>query len=243
MIFFFKKSKLIVDFFTTRPDAYKYSPIDYAHKFYPDWWKKTSPSYENGFVKRPTIKSCNGIIDSYKKGFIIPLWSDLVFQVNNKNISWNFADDLSQCNFHNYQQWQSYADMSKYYHLKIESPWIARCKENVNFYFTKPFWNHPLGEPYEILSGVLNFKYNDATNIQMMIDIQKDYIYNLKALTPMIHAIPFTDKELLIKNHLVDDLEMKKIKNHRLKTFFNNYAKSMNISKKLESKCPFHFLK
>jgi hypothetical protein len=240
---FFKKQKLIVDFFTTRPDVYKYSPIDYAYKFYPHWWKKTPLTYSKTFFERPTIKSCNGIIDTYKKGFIIPLWSDLALQVENKNIFWHYADDISTCDFHDHQQWENYTDINKYYHLKIKSPWIAKCKDNINFYFTKPFWNHSLGVPYEILSGVLNFKYNNSTHIQMMIDIQKNYIYNFKALTPMAHVIPFTDKELIIKNHLVDEHEFKKIGNHRVGAFLNSYAKSMHISKKLENKCPFHFFK
>lgn len=243
MIFFFKKPKIVVDFFTTRPDVYKHAPIDYAYKFYPDWWKNTpSTVKKNNFFKTATIKKCNGIIDTYQQGLIIPLWDDLAFRVQNKNISWKHADGQSSCDVHSYEQWETYADMSKYYSLKIFSPWIAKCKSDINFYFTKPFWNHPLNTPYHILSGVLNFKYNNATNIQMMINIHEDYDHTIQALTPMAHVIPFTEKKLIIKNHLVDRLEYEKldIKNILLKKFINQYTKNMNNSKRQEKKCPFH---
>ena len=169
MIFLFKKSTLVVDFFTHRQDVYKHNPIDYAYKFYPEWWKKTPTTFKSNFFKSSTIKKCNGIIDAYQQGFIIPLWNDFSFKAENKKIYWQHSDKESNCEIHDYRQWESYADMNKYYNLKIISPWIAKCKSDVNFYFTKPFWNHPLSTPYHILSGVLNFKYNNATNIQMIV--------------------------------------------------------------------------
>jgi len=242
MIFFFKKPKIIVDCFTTRPDVYEHAPINYAYKFYPNWWKNTSSTFKNNFFKYPTIKKCNGIIDTYQQGFIIPLWNDFSFKVENKKINWQHSDKETSCEIHDYRQWESYADMNKHYNLKIVSPWIAKCKSDVNFYFTKPFWNHPLSTPYHILSGVLNFKYNNATNIQMMINIHEDYDYTIQALTPMAHVIPLTEKELIIKNHLIDEFEYKKIHvaTTYIKTFVGSYSKSINNTKKQEKKCPFH---
>ena len=41
-MFFFRKPKLVVDAFTSElyQHAFDYAPVDYATKFYPDWWKK-----------------------------------------------------------------------------------------------------------------------------------------------------------------------------------------------------------
>ena len=243
MIFFFKKQKLVVDCFTYRQDVYKHNPIDYAFKFYPDWWKKTPPTVRNNSFKVPTVKKCSGIIDTYQQGFIIPLWNDFAFRVENKNIFWEHADKQSKCKVHDYQQWQTYADMNKYYNLKIVSPWIVKCKSNINFYLTKPFWNHPLNTPYHILSGVLNFKHNNATNIQMMVNIHEDYDYTIEACTPIVHVIPFTEKKLIIKNHLIDKFEYEKIDiaNSTIKKFSGTYLKSVSNAKKQNKKCPFHF--
>lgn len=251
MIFFFKKPTVVVDFFTHRSDVIEFAPIDYAHRFYPNWWKKTPSSFINSFVRVPTIKRCNGILDTYKHGFIIPMWSDLAINVTtsydsnnieNKNITWQYADHISTCESHDHKEWQTYADKNKYYNFKILSPWIAKSKSQVNFYLTKPFWNQPLGLPYEILSGTLNFKYNHGTNIQTMINIQTDFTYNIQALTPMAHIIPLTEKKLIIKNHLIDLSEWNSMHQNFLHTFENHYSKSLKIQKKFEKKCPFHKL-
>jgi hypothetical protein len=243
MIFFFKKQKLVVDCFTYRQDIYKHNPIDYASKFYPSWWKNTPSSFKNDFYEASTIKKCSGIIDTYQKGFMIPLWNDFAFKVENKKIFWTHADHESQCEAHDHRQWQTYADINKYSNLKIISPWLMKCKNDINFYFTKPFWNHPLNTPYHILSGVSNMKYNHGTNILLMIDNHKDYDCTMEAGTPIVHIVPFTEKKLIIKNHLIDISEFEKMDSERwkLKKFVGAYLKSVSNIKKQDKKCPFHF--
>jgi hypothetical protein len=68
MIFIFKKPKLVIDCFTDRPGVFNFSKIDYAHKFYPEWWKQTPKSFIENIYEMSTIKKCRGIIDTYKQG-------------------------------------------------------------------------------------------------------------------------------------------------------------------------------
>ena len=101
-MFFFRKPKLILDAFTSElyQHAFEYAPVDYAIKFYPDWWKKlpklTKPilSDNTGDATHNTnMKYCDGLTNEYRNSVIIPMWCDFLFKYNEDG-SWvyNFAD-------------------------------------------------------------------------------------------------------------------------------------------------------
>ena len=135
-------------------------------------------------------------------------------------------------------------DPNNYGHLKIESPWHINCKSDTKFYWTIPFWNHAIDIPYHVLPGMLEFKYNHGININIMINLQKDFMYTIKAYTPMAHMIPVSDKELVIKHHLVSKEEFYNLSSKNIRPIFTNrYEVHKNIIDKQESKCPFSFLR
>jgi hypothetical protein len=243
MIFLFKKSKLVIDCFTHRPDVFNFSKIDYAHKFYPEWWKQTPKSVINNFYEISTLKKCRGIIDNYKYGAMVPLWSDLAFNVKNKQYQWQFSDFKTNGDTHPPKQWDMYADPTNYGHLKIESPWRINCKSDTKFYWTLPFWNHAIDIPYHVIPGMVEFKYNHGININIMINLQKDFMHTIKAYTPMAHMIPVSDKELVIKHHLISEEEFSNQVANTTLTFMNKYQTHKNNVDKQESKCPFNFLR
>jgi hypothetical protein len=243
MIFLFKKPKLVIDCFTDRPDVFNFSKIDYAHKFYPEWWKQTPKSYTRGFYKMATLKKCRGIIDAYKYGAMVPLWSDLALNVKDKGYEWQFSDFKTKIKIHPSAEWGTYVDPNNYEHLKILSPWYINCKSDTKFYWTIPFWNHAIDIPYHVVPGMLEFKYNHAVNINMMINLQKDFTHTIRAYTPMAHMIPVSDKELVIKHHLISENELNNLFNNTTFTFTNRYQIHKNNMDKQESKCPFNFLR
>jgi len=244
MIFLFKKPKLVIDCFTDRPDVFNFSKIDYAHKFYPEWWKQTPKSFMNTFYKMSTIKKCRGLIDTYKYGAMVPLWSDLAITVKNKQYQWQFSDFKTLGNIHSPEQWNTYIDPTNYGHLKINSPWYINCKRDTKFYWTIPFWNHAIDIPYHVMPGMLDFKYNHNVHINIMVNLQKDFMHTIKAYTPMAHMIPVSDKELVIKHHLVSNEEFNNLFDGNITTTFRNrYQTHKNNVNKQESKCPFNFLR
>jgi hypothetical protein len=242
-MFLFKKPKLVIDCFTDRPDVFNFSKIDYAHKFYPDWWKQTPKSYVKSFYEIPTIKKCTGIIDTYKYGAIVPLWCDLALYVKNKEYQWQFSDFKTKQSIHPSKQWDKFTNPTNYGHLKIGSPWHINCKNDTKFYWTFPFWNNTIDIPYQVMPGMLEFKYNHSININIMINLQKDFIHNIKVLTPMAHMIPLSDKKLVIKHHLISETELNNLSNTNISTFTNRYQTHKNNMDKQESKCPFVFLR
>ena len=62
----------------------------------------------------------------------------------------------------------------------------------------------------------------------------------LEAGQPLVMLVPLTDKEVIVKKHLIGKDEMIR-KYVRVTTFHNHYVKEKKIQQQKEKKCPFHF--
>lgn len=250
-MFIFKKKTLNLDFFTSRPSAHDLFPPDYSNKFIPEWWKKLPQTFEKpgAFFPTGTIKSCYGFRSYYKQGFMIPLWSDFaidVAQAGDINTRWKFSDD-SIASSHPPDQWDAYLSPLYYTHIKLHSPWFVTCKDPVDFIVQQPLWNQTEIGNYTLLPGVVDFKYQQSTQINMMVkhlDNRRRFI--IPSGTPIIQFVPLTDRKIKIHTHLVSVEEEEKIWKRPIKiSFVNKYAKVKKIVSEREekSKCPFSFFK
>jgi hypothetical protein len=246
MFFFFKRKKIVVDCFTSNINAANVFPINKLNKFYPDWWKnvplKIEATAKNGIkFDAPTIRTCSGFIDLYSKGITIPLWSDLIIETNEFNLNWYFSDSDSSIASHPRSQYTSDDEKLNFLHAKIVSPWRFEEKTGVSFVFMEPFWNNrdSLGN-YYTPPGVLEFKYNHATEINMLIPNKLSRI-EIKAGSPMAHIIPMSDHDVVVKNHLISEDEFNLKYTSRVWTNTFNYIKEKNMLSKKEKKCPFGF--
>jgi len=246
--FLFKRKPIHIDCFTANVSAYKYSPIQPANYFLPEWWKKLPKTFfvpdKNPPLHQQTMRRCAGFIDIYSKGLMLPLWSDLSIQMTSNGMySWRYADGESSCTIHRPEQLGSLLEEAKVEHMKITSPWIFSCNEDVQWYFTQPIWNHDAASNFCIPSGVLSFKYQGTTNINMLIRKQ-DTMFTINQGTPMAHMVPLSDRPIKIKNHLLTGEEyFRKDRFSRPLHFENSYYKRIKILKEKESKCPFGFKK
>ena len=142
---FLKKSKIVVDCFTTNSVINDLHPIASANNFYPEWWKRLeSTVMANGpsGVLRPegTIKRCDGVLDLYKQGFVIPLWSDLIIETTEEgNYRYQFPTDGNPP-ITNHLAAQMGPAFEKLMHIKVISPWLAEEKSGVKFSFNQPTW-------------------------------------------------------------------------------------------------------
>ena len=243
MIFLFKKPKIVLDCFTYKNDIYSHHKIDTANKYYPKWWLDTPKSYTERFFKKSTIKKCRAIIDNYSYGFIIPLWSELAINITDNNYEWQFADCITNAEIHDSQQWNKFANPNYFGHMKIFNPWAIFTNKDIKFNWIKPFWNHSLDSRYHIPEGIVDFKYNHATHINLFLDRRIKGNYLIPVDTPMVHLIPMTEKEVILKHHIIEHKEWNTKVFREKDTFQNTY----NIHKakmiKKESKCPFSFLR
>jgi hypothetical protein len=247
--FFIKRSKVTVDCFTNNINALEYFPVARASEFYPEWWKSLpklhSTTDDNGLeIKRATMKSCDGFIDLYQQGLIIPLWSDLVIETMPNGFRYNFAEGgNNELGRHDYDQMSS--EFMNYIHFKIMSPWRLQEKTDIKFLFFQPTYNNVSTLlDWHIMPGVVDFSYQHATNINILAP--RGRRFEIAAGCPMAHVIPLTDKDVEIKTHFLDVKDMNHIELfYSNYPFFNGSYKKMKRLKreKNESKCPFRGFK
>jgi len=241
MLFFFRKPKVIVDCFTANPIAFEFAKPDNAIKFIPDWWKNTPLSYipEDSFFKRPTLKGCDGIINNFKHGLVVPMWCDFAIEIGPKgttHFKYQFGDRLSSLSSHTYKEFNNYIKEEEIQHIKIHSPWFFSCKENIHWIWTDPKWNSMKVNDYVGLPGISSFKYQSNTNINLLFYRgEKTKIVEIKYNSPLVHITPLTDRKLILKHHLVDQNEIFKLNLAGTNVkFINNVQilKKLRINKK-----------
>lgn len=247
-MFLFKKKKVVLDCFTYRPDVFSYFPIKKASSLIPEWWKKLPATYpvdSLGLAEFSTMRSCVGFLNYYNNAISIPLWTDTRIRtsVDDDTLHWHFTDGVTQAVPHDLKQKGDYLSdpMSLYTHLKIVSPWILSCKEDIQFVFSGNTWaiNNP--EQIIIPPGVVDYKYQSVTSINMLIRMNGLQIASLDAGSSLVHLFPMTEREVEIKTHFVDEKDFRNMENLGVNSFTTkSYFKHKHIRKEHEKtgKCP-----
>lgn len=212
--------------------------------------KKTLPegATKGNHQKRESLKGCVGLRDYYKNGFCIPLWSDMELGVfpssgergvspeQGPGVDYDAADGYSKCYFHRPAQWEHVFNKEKYAHIKLGSPWLVRCDEDVKFHLGPPAWEfYRIDKRCHILSGVVEFKYQTTSNVNLMIEREAEpYYFLLEAGTPMLHGIPLSERSVKVYTHLLEDDEYFRLERENNRCFYHNtYLKSKTLLKKM----------
>jgi hypothetical protein len=208
----------------------------------PDWWKALPIDDQLQIGEQPNMRTCAGFTELYSKGIMLPLWSELTVQLDGENgYRYQYADAVSALSHHNPVQSGSMIESSETLHLKLDSPWVFSCAEDINWHFSQPVWNQFAGKDYCVPTGVVNYKYMGNTQINILFRKQVRVI-QLPHGMPLAHIIPLSERPLTIANHLVDQQEYdrRKILNQPT-SFRGGYFKRVKIMQDKESKCPFGF--
>lgn len=248
-MFWFKRKEIIVDCFIDNSTIEQNFPIEPAHKFFPEGWKtipKTMPikvhekqyPESNLSVDMATIKKCVGLINLFSNGFIIPAWCDLGVEMDAKgNHLWHAPMNMHVMQHPSFQLWDGlYKD---YGHVKLGSPWVIHEKTGVNFTWNQCDWNNTDDlHKYRIVSGVLDFKYQHQSNVNMFL--RKSSLIDFKAGDPLVHLIPISESNVKIKTHVVDTNELMKLNTNQVQ-YVNQYRTTKSKIDAKERKCPFGF--
>ena len=246
-MFFIPKKKLVLHCYTNILELPEVAPIAKANKFFPEWWKKLPKTYSapKSISLHSTMKSCSGLIDLYSKGIVIPMWSDVdinIGEIGTKDYYYEFRDQESNMGIHDPAQRGDYLPEKEYQHLKISSPWKFYCEENVDFIFMEPTWNLENLSCIKILPGVVNYKYQHNTDVNIMVTRkQEKFGLEIPFLHPIAHIIPIDNREIELKVHYDID-----------KTFYYSrisHVKSLHTYKDIkkirqaneQKRCPFGF--
>jgi hypothetical protein len=245
MMFFFKNKEIHIDCFTERTDVYDYFPIDYSQKFFPEWWKRLPKILPPNAEKRwnhSTMKGCVGFNLFYTNSLTIPLWTDMLISKDEKGFVVDFSDRETKGGSHDVEQMGSYINPNDFAQFKIISPWLFYCKEDVEWTWTQPTWNFPVMDQITIPPGVIDYKYQHGTNINIFFRNGQKIL--IESGQPMVNIRPLSERKLKLHTHLVDNSVIKKIARRNSSiSFTGKYNKIKQIMKKKESekKCPFHF--
>lgn len=222
--------------------AYTTAPIQHANKFIPDWWKKLPNHYRDQnrpLDIQPTLKSCAGFIDLYSKGVILPMWSDLNIIVSPDGVvNWQFADAISSAGSHDARQMGEFIESIDSSHLKLVSPWVFKCKEDILWHCSQPVWNNQAGKNFVAIPGIVEFKHQGTTNVNLFVRHNSQFI--IPYMQAMYHFIPISERPVKIHNHQVTYEELNKLESPPV-AMLRSYYKRKKTAEEKESKCPFGF--
>lgn len=246
---------IFLDCYTYLPYVYENAKINYAYKHIPDWWKNT-PKF-NKDKSEATIKNCLGLKEYFRTGIVIPAWFGLQLKIHPLNdpegitYSYKSSTDYFKDISHSENQFSLLAEKNKI-NFKMHSPWFIKCKESVNF-----IWSHPLynlskhtEKNFDIMPGVVNYKYQYDTNINAIITLENDVekFLEIEPLTPLVMIHPLTDRKIKFRYHLVSEEEWFQQNSIQYFLFDNTgeeisrlYQNKVKLKNKLDSiECPYN---
>lgn len=224
---FFKSPTIHIDCFAYRRDVVEHAPILPATDLFPDWWLALPKDSKTSFFPEPTMKTCVGMQDYYAKSIALPLWSDLCINITPEaSFAWQFSDRVSTASTHSPEEYVGFVDQSYYKHLKLDSPWLFKTKEDVSWIFTAPIYNMTNLTEYVVPQGIINFSKQHGTNIQMMLNVRTPKTIMVPFKTPFFFT-PMSDKKVVIHRHLITEEQYSLLVQKSIPcTFINKYRTS-----------------
>ena len=215
-LFWLKKKPVeIVGFLPFNESAAKdLYPIAPATEYIPTWWKNLEKSHFNWDEMGPntSVKNCPGIINSFRKSLIMPLWTDFAFKINEDSWRFQFADLRTNLECHpDYQTGNSF--YTDYLKFKIESPWLI--KSPVACHYSYPFYNSTEPPFYISPSGVnVPLRGLLSTNVFLFIKREKEERHHfIKAGTPIFQITPLTESPVKLKIEILSKEDYIKTRN------------------------------
>jgi hypothetical protein len=224
----FSKKKIELTFHTceSKPFADILSPAK-ATSMYPEWFKKISPKTDY-----PSMRSCPGYIEFFKKSIAIPLWRDFEItyrgsEIHNVVTPFISPDDVYHyVQHHHPDQWGR--GFTNQPHLKLMNPWLITCNTLTPFMISEASW-HKKGNDYNIPQGVVEYRLNTSCHVNMFLNpSNQEKTLLLEAGEPIVYLTPLEDVEVDIKIKEISEEEWRRLLNYRF-TFKNNYRKILNL--------------
>jgi hypothetical protein len=238
-MFLFRKSKLVLDLVISEENIQTYNlfPAVETRRIIPEWFKTCPKSGFNWskFIPDRTVRGCPGIINYINSGFVTPLWSDVNIKTNPEQIEWYSAkEDPNVFRYHE-TLIQSPGFYNNQFILNTMSPWrIQKRKQDIKIISVFAQYHHSKSLPYSLMQGTVNTKMTTALNFFIAFP-KTSATYELKAGDIFIQYIPLSDKQLVIKNHLVSKQEFINLsKEHNTISFYMSGLKRLNIIKSKE---------
>jgi hypothetical protein len=229
---FWKKSPTLkIECFNLNYQLIKLFPIVSSKESIPDWWQKLPRTFKfNSSVDIPTMRTCPGFIEFFKRGITIPLWQDhKITWANNRLIEVQVPGGVNPENQTSHPGEQFNFAFKNWTNVKLMSPWNLRTKREVPFLVVEALWNKPNLEDWALPPGVLEFKYQHTTHLNMFLPpVQRIGELEIPAGTPMVHLIPLESVNIEL-----EFIEMTREQSNSFRLFPWSFNNSYHKTKKI----------
>ena len=169
------KKKNEITFYCSQQDRAIYDVLKpgYAANFMPDWYKNLPTTYKrkNEFnleFESPTVRSCHGIKETIRNGFIFPMWCDFIIEIDpDRSYRYQFSDAEKGLMEHNRVQYHGLFEDSII--IKFKNPWIAKTSRPASFYATQPLYHIGSIPEFFISPGFISFNERITNSLSVFI--------------------------------------------------------------------------
>jgi len=251
-MFFFKRNKIELIAYTDSQDLLEMFPVVPSKMELPAYYKtlesripnRNGPAAQEGsdpFVSS-TIRGCYGANTFNTLGFTLPLWCEYNIYTNDNEFEMALGPGIHQSMYHRIEEYKGALD--KFHILKLISPWQFKCSENIKWLQTQNYYGVN-SDIWHTVPGMIDFKNQSSTNMFLAFNRSYNGEIALKAGIPLVKFIPLTDKEVVLRRELVDNIG--KVTRTPRPFFFLNgltkMVKSKNEARAKYGSCPFHYKK
>lgn len=212
-MFWFRRKSIELIAYTDNPSLADLFPVVQAIKSMPDYYKKMPAKdrkephllhkIDNTLNYEGNIKTCYGINQFNINGYLLPLWADYSILAHDQQISCVGAGNNTY-DIHESKQAKNVLD--DFHIVKLVSPWLFACKENINFIGVQNFYAiHSVD--WTVAPGVYNFTYQRLSNLFLLVNKNINKEIFIRAGTPLFKLMPITDKNIKFKIEVVDNLK------------------------------------
>jgi hypothetical protein len=238
-MFMFMRPKLVLDVFTYDELLLTTAPIESSMKHTPKWWKGLKRDLATESVPTRNTKDCPAIREYFMGAITIPMWSDMLITINeDKSYAWIFSNPNCAAQVHPDDQVGGFFTASQLGHLKLESPWLIHCKESVKWLWSPPIYGSTVLADVKMFPGVSQFNQSRATHIQLGLNLSSPKSFMIPFGEPIAHLFPLSEREVVIKRHLITKEEY----TSRARPFnetFNNTYHIVKEKQELFAGCPY----
>lgn len=192
---------------------------------HPEWSKLLKNTFKqfdpttNSSFDVATAKNCPGINYFMSEGIKFKMWTDLKIRVHSsgyvEQLPLSLTYDQPPMVQHFEKQYEHIYQDTKTA-CKLNNPWIAKCNKSIKFLFTESHYSTHFFREHNIYiaPGVIDFKYQSALNIHLVLDKKKEpYEILIPYGTPLFTLYPITEKKINIDCKLVSKEEFEIINN------------------------------
>lgn len=184
------------------------SPIIPAADFLPEWWKTLPKDYQRfGKPNAPTAKTCPGVFDYMRAGYIVPMFSDIIFKWSGNGFEYKSShamEQLSECvHAHDSSQIKNAPCLENTCPklIKLNTPWFVDVPKGTSLFITSPFYH--VNNDITIMPGIIDADIDLIANkeINVFIQLNREGEIRINKGDPLIQIIPFqrTDYELQVE--------------------------------------------